>query len=338
MAELANVRGFEDLWRQINEPRRYTKGLFDAGSIRVELRRLVSRPPLAMVTNMARPKSHGALQNHLLYISRHGELALRGRDGERLIGRERIVERADDWALDQVRYRGGVALAYTMVLSMPPGTPAEPVEMAARSFAASEFSQNDFLTVLHLDRPHPHVHLAVRAESDDARHHPSKIADLYRWPEVFAAKLRDAGLEADGAPRWVRGVVIKPLNPKVRHAMDDYRDGRGGPIRFVAEDHREALDIARGFDVGDRPWERAIAERQRKTREGYLALADHLEAMNEAGDQDLAHDLRRFVQDMAPVRTRRELLVEQARDYDRRRALERLSDRERRIGAPERDR
>lgn len=316
MTELSDPRGFEDLWRQLDPPRRFTRGGLNAVAIRAHLRLLVARAPQAAVTNYARPTSLRSLRTHLDYISRKGELPLIGRDDQRLEGREAILRRADDWVMDQFRFRGGVALAYTMTLSMPPGTPAEPVERAARAFAAQEYAGHDALRVLHLDRPHPHVHLAVRGEDDEGRSRPITSADLYRFPEVFAEKLRAEGVEADGSPRWQRGVVLRPEHQKVRKAREDFEAGRAPAPRVLVENHRQALDIARGLETDPRKWEALMIERQRRVREGYLSLADRLDAMNEIGDQRLAIALRQFVADMPPVRTKREILVEQAREYD----------------------
>ncbi len=328
MTDMSDPRGFEDVWRQLDPPRRFTRDDLRADAIRAHLRRLVSRAPQAAVTNYARPTTPRAVRGHLDYISRKGELPLIGREGQKLEGREEILRRADDWSMDQVRFRGGVALAYTMTLSMPPGTPAEPVERAARAFASQEYGAHDYLTVLHLDRPHPHVHLAVRGEDDHGRSRPTTPADLYRFPQVFAHMLRQEGVAADGSPRWERGVVLRPEHHKVRKAREDYQAGRGAPPRVMVEDHREALDIARGLDVEPRRWEALMVERQRKVREGYLSLADRLDAMDQVGDRSLAAALRRFVAEMPPIRTRRELLVEQARDHDRRRSRDIALERE----------
>lgn len=329
MTDLRDPHGFEDVWRQMDPIRRHAKDHLDAQAVRAHLRRLVSRAPRALVTNYGAPKTIKAVRAHLDYISRKGELALIGREGQRLSGVEEIQRRADDWSMDQLRYRGGVALAYTMTLSMPPGTPAAPLERAARAFAAHEYGAHDFLTVLHQDRPHPHVHLAVRGEDDNGSSRPTTPSDLYRFPQVFAEKLQAEGIEADASPRWQRGVVLRPEHPSVRRAREKYMAGKAPPPRILVEDHREALAIARGLDHKPRPWEAQVAERQRSVRQSYLSLADRLDAMDEVGDRALASALRNFVAEMPPVRTRRELMVEQARNYDQHRARQHPRDPER---------
>src|SRR5205807_8235010 len=58
-------------------------------------------------------------------------------------------------------------LVHKIMLSMPPGTPPKGVLEAARNFAREEFAlKHRYALVLHTGEPHPHVHLVVKAVSE----------------------------------------------------------------------------------------------------------------------------------------------------------------------------
>lgn len=53
------------------------------------------------------------------------------------------------------------------MFSMPAGTPPEKVQEAVRNFAREEFAlKHRYAFVLHTDQPHPHVHMVVKALSE----------------------------------------------------------------------------------------------------------------------------------------------------------------------------
>jgi len=118
-----------------------------------------------------------SVARHLNYIGRHGGLELETDDGERVQARsagQRLVEEWD-FDLDQDRRDSRLAagmgrapkLVHKIMLSMPPGTPAKGVLEAARNFAREEFAlKHRYALVLHVDEPHPHVHLVVKAVSE----------------------------------------------------------------------------------------------------------------------------------------------------------------------------
>ena len=59
--------------------------------------------------------------------------------------------------------------------------------------------------VLHEHQANPHVHLSVRAESRHGKRLNPRKADLHRWRETFAEKLRDFGVRADATRQITRG-------------------------------------------------------------------------------------------------------------------------------------
>jgi hypothetical protein len=59
--------------------------------------------------------------------------------------------------------------------------------------------------VLHDHQANPHVHLSVRTESRHGRRLNPRKADLQRWRETFAEKLRGWGVAAEASRQATRG-------------------------------------------------------------------------------------------------------------------------------------
>ena len=59
--------------------------------------------------------------------------------------------------------------------------------------------------VLHDHQANPHVHFSVRAESKHGKRLNPRKADLHRWRETFAEKLRGHGVEAEATRQATRG-------------------------------------------------------------------------------------------------------------------------------------
>jgi len=90
-------------------------------------------------------------------------------------------------------------------LSMPRGTDPLAVQRAAREFAKVELADHKYVMVLHDHQANPHVHISVRAESRHGKRLNPRKADLHRWRETFAEKLRDQGIEAEATRQATRG-------------------------------------------------------------------------------------------------------------------------------------
>jgi hypothetical protein len=100
-----------------------------------------------------------------------------------------------------------IKLVHNIVLSMPAPTPPEKVLAAAKTFAREKFGlKHRYAMALHTHQQHPHVHLVVKAESEDGRRrlHIDK-AMLREWREDFARMMRDQGIAANATSRVVRG-------------------------------------------------------------------------------------------------------------------------------------
>jgi len=186
-----------------------------------QIRRTVQRTPEAVVKLLPRGSNDlKAVGQHLDYIGRNGKLELETDDGERPRGR---TEKAllDDWDLDidDVRRQATLAatkgrkppkLVHKLMFSMPPGTPPDKVLGAVRNFAREEFwGQHRYAFALHTDEAHPHVHVVLKAVSEQGVRLNIKKATLRHWRSEFARNLRQLGVEANATERAVHGETRK---------------------------------------------------------------------------------------------------------------------------------
>jgi hypothetical protein len=67
--------------------------------------------------------------------------------------------------------------------------------------------------VLHDHQAIPRVHVSVRAESGHGRRLNPRKADLHRWREAFAEKLRGCGVEAEATRQAIEPAPqVKPAD------------------------------------------------------------------------------------------------------------------------------
>lgn len=179
--------------------------------------RTVRRTPEVMVKVLTKDSNHlRSVARHLNYIGRQGNLELETDDGDRLQGREAGQQLVENWDLDLDQDRQDSRLStgrgrapklvHKIMLSMPPGTPAKGVLEAVRNFAREEFAiKHRYVLALHTDEPHPHVHLVVKAVSEQGVRLNIRKATLRSWRREFARHLRDQGIAANATERAVRG-------------------------------------------------------------------------------------------------------------------------------------
>ena len=96
--------------------------------------------------------------------------------------------------------------AFNIILSMPRDTDPISVLRSAREFAQAELADHKYVMVLHDHQANPHVHISVRAESKNGKRLSPRKADLHRWRETFAEKLRGWGIDAETSRQASRGV------------------------------------------------------------------------------------------------------------------------------------
>ena len=273
------------------------------------IRRTVWRVPEAVVKVLPRDSNDlKAAGKHLDYIGRYGELELEGDDGERLQGRigKALLE---DWDLDidELRCQATIPsangrkppkLIHKLMFSMPPGTPPEKVRDAVRNFAREEFwGQHRYAFVLHTDEPHPHVHLVMKAVSEQGVRLNIKKATLRHWRSGFARHLRLLGVAANATERAVRG--------ETREAKKDgiYRASLRGDSTYVrAQAEAVAGELLKEKSLPE-SGKRKILETRRQVENGWRSVSDILVR---EGRTDLAAEVRRFADTMSPVRTNKE--------------------------------
>lgn len=281
---------------------------------KARLRRIVARTPEAMVkiTGRARGGATG-LKAHLDYITRNCRLSAETPTGTRIDSRQALRALTDDWLLaNAVEARGrplaDAAQAVSVILSMPPGTPPDRVEAAARTWARGELRERDWLMVRHDDTDHPHVHVSIRAVGPDGLRLAPGPADLQRWREGFAKELRRLGLEAEATPRQARGAVRKATKAVVEQIE---RTGREPRVRKA---ERQAVQREASEQTPAKPatLTRTIQARQDSIRRAYLAHAAEL-AQGAPEDRKLARDVERFVAEMPVPLTRRQAMAVELR-------------------------
>ena len=121
---------------------------------------------------------------------------------------------------------------------MPAGTSASAVQEAARAFARTQFANHRYVMVLHTHQANPHVHLSLRAEGKDGQRLNPRKADLRRWREAFAEKLRELGIEAEASPQITRGGSRRTERLWHRKARDEgrvpgSREGEQAPVKLT---------------------------------------------------------------------------------------------------------
>ncbi len=170
----------EPLLDVISLARRGPNGRLSPEEISLVVRTLRRTPEVMVKVSGGARSTAGALA-HLKYIDRHGDLELETDEGAKLKGGDSERSVVEDWELDVLAarsrspYRGTAGrkpskLLHNIVLSMPAGTSPEKLLAASRNFAREEFAlKHRYLMVLHTDQQHPHVHLVVKAVSEDGR-------------------------------------------------------------------------------------------------------------------------------------------------------------------------
>jgi hypothetical protein len=249
---------------------------------------------------------------HLDYIGREGRGDVEADDGERLQGKG--FERAllEDWDLDLEEHRRHTEraiaagrkppkLVHNVVFSMPKGTPPQKVLRAVQVFAQEKFApKHRYVMALHVDRGHPHVHMVIKALSEQGGRLYIRPHTLREWRRDFAQCLRDLGVEANATERAVRGETRRAMRDGIHRAML-----RGQSTHLRARAEAVGRELAAG-GLKPEPGHRVLLETRRAVLDGWRALADLLE-----GDRNpqLAGTVRRFAEAMPPPLTEKETMA-----------------------------
>jgi hypothetical protein len=310
---LLDLRSARPLLDIVSYGRGGPTGSLDLSAAQIaEIDRTVRRVPEAMVKVL--PKDSNKLRSvgrHLNYIGRSGKLELETEDGERVQGKDAGQRLLEDWDLDLDEDRRETKLSsvsgrtpkfiHKIMLSMPPGTPPKGVLEAARNFAREEFAlKHRYALVLHTDEPHPHVHLVVKAMSEQGVRLNIRKATLREWRGEFARHLREQGIAANATERAVRG------ESRARKTDGIYRATlRGDSTHTRSRAEAAAAELLKG-DLPTEPGKSKLLQTREEVERGWRAVRDIL---GNEGQLELAAQITRFVDRMPPPRTENEWLL-----------------------------
>lgn len=177
--------------------------------------RTVGRTPEVMVKVSGGARTLRGIAAHFGYISRETSLDMETDDASAIRGRDGLKSLVRDWDLDIEAImppRGfkkpsrGPKLVHNLIFSMPAGTPPDKVVKAVRKLAQEEWAlKHRYAMVLHTDEPHPHVHVVLKARSEQGRRLNIRKATLRHWRQSFATNLRELGVAANATDRVMRG-------------------------------------------------------------------------------------------------------------------------------------
>jgi len=265
--------------------------------------------PQAVVKLASYGQGRSEAMGQVDYISRKGKLELETESGEKLITREEQKVLIEEWARDFDGWRKSRDTVH-LVFSMPHGSPPKALQNAVRKVLRREFADHEAVFAIHLDKKHPHAHVVMKMRSrDHGKKLDLRVNDLLHLREVFAHAAREEGVEMAASSRAARGVGRKGMKRPIFYM----RRNKLVP-RSEKETAQEALfDLQQGR-VQEKPWEKAMRERNRQERDAYQAEADKLRvAAQGSQDRELllraAADLERFSKTMPTPRTLRQTIL-----------------------------
>ena len=283
------------------------------------LSRTVRRTPEVMVKVLTKG-GHDlkAVGRHLSYLSRDGEVEIETDDGRRLSAQGVERELLEDRDLDleearrtrELRSRPAMAqpkLVHKVVFSMPAGTPPGGLLRGAQAFARETFgAKHRYAMVLHTDEPHPHVHMVIKAVSEEGVRLNIRKATLREWRREFARNLRAQGISANATDKAVRGTTRANLSDGMYRAMQ-----RDAWRRIQEHAGSPGMQRQTASEASSRE---SLLHTRVQVERGWLAVAEILDCQ---GEQDLAWYVRRFAEALPPIRTDRELLRQALRPRER---------------------
>jgi type IV secretion system T-DNA border endonuclease VirD2 len=278
--------------------------------------------------------SRGAkgVADNLRYISRKGELELEKDTGEVIKTLEEQKELITSWSIDFDTRKNSRDTA-NIIFSMPPGSKVEALRQAVRATGARVFPDNEWVFAIHEDRAHPHAHMTVKMRGrEKGKKLELRKADLRQLRGIFAEAAREQGVMLAASSRAERGIGRKAVRQPLYHM-------RQKKIKLEI-DTQTIREVAREIDQHDwkeKPWDRAIFERNKQEREEYKKTAAELrqEAAKETRQQvreQLLKDAEasdQFAKTMPKARTKRQAWKEflwqkrQEKEREKRRAADR---------------
>jgi len=153
------------------------------------------------------------------------------------------------------------------------------VLLATQGFCREQLAlKHRYVMALHTDEPHPHVHVIVKAVSEQGERMNIRNATLREWREESRATC------AGSAPPPMRRRASAHMRARIEAAAVALRDAN---------------------ESGEQAKQR-VRETRRELERGWLATS---ESLSSQGQTALAEQARQFVRDMPPARTEREWLM-----------------------------
>lgn len=279
-----------------------------------QISRTVRRVPEVMVKVLSRGgRDLRAVGRHIDYLRdrEDGERDVETDDGRKLLGASVTQALLEDWDLELEAHRnrsdldarggGSQKLVHKVIFSMPAGTPPEKVLTAVKNLAREEFAlQYRYLMVLHTDEPHPHVHMLLKAVSEQGARLHIRKQTLRHWRQEFAKQLRALGVEANATERAVRGETRQTKKDGIYRATM-----RGQSTHMRERTEAVARELARG-GAREEPGKLKLTETRAEVRRGWAALSEILARDHQP---ELAAQVRRFAEQMPSAMTERERLA-----------------------------
>ena len=278
-----------------------------------QVARTVGRTPEVMVKVLPSSANDlGAVRRHLDYIGRKGDVDLETDDGEKLKGARVGKDLVEDWdlELDAQRSRADLVsrpgrtpprLVHKLMFSMPAGTPPGKVLRAVQNFCREEFAlKHRYAMALHTDEPHPHVHVVVKAMSEQSERLNIRKATLRHWRTEFARHLREIGVPANATQRYVRGERSPQKSDGIYRASL-----RGESTHMRERTESVARDLSRG-GVQAEPGKQKLSETHEAVRRAWWTVSEILVRDHQP---ELAAQVRQFADQMPAPLTEREWLA-----------------------------
>jgi len=279
--------------------------------------RTARRVPEVMIKVSGGARTLQGVGAHFDYIGRQGLGEIETDTGERLNERGFEKDLMLDWDLDLgvrrrhtdraiARGRKAPKLVHNLIFSMPNGTPSDKLAAAVRAFAVGRFAlQHRYAMALHTHQGNPHVHLVVKAVSEQGVRLNIRKATLRDWRKQFATHLRQQGIAANATERAVRGESRVPKTDGV------FRTNERQSSTYV---QAKLNAYVRRDRNQPEPGRATLVATRRQVEQGWYAVHDVLER---EGHPEVARDIRRFLAQMNPPLTEREqITVDAVRKQD----------------------
>lgn len=283
--------------------------------------RTVNRTPEVMVKVLSRGASDlKAVRKHLEYIGRKGKVDLETDGGDKL---QSTKDLSEDWDLELDEYRAGSRLSPThprqaprlihkVLFSMPAGTPPGKMLTAVQSFCREEFAlKHRYAMALHTDEPHPHVHVVIKAMSEQGERLNIRKETLRQWRSDFARHLRAAGVPANATHRYLRGENASRKSDGIYRASL-----RGQSTHMRARAETVARELAEGR-LKVEPCKADMLRVRGEIREAWKRVGNILHRQQQPG---LAQQVDQFADRMSQAMTEKEAIAAQLLERNRARA------------------